>query len=144
MSFGWSFGRIGHVTQLSHCFRSTSRFFDATSFNQNLCSWNPLLLDDSVFFAAFSSASGCPVQTDPFWTGLEYNALCQACVITNNAQLQAEIGTWIDSGNSAFGDISNWDVSRVDDFSFLFTGKSTFNDDISLWDTVQVTRMDSM
>jgi hypothetical protein len=35
--------------------------------------------------------------------------------------------------------ISDWDVSQVTDFSFLFSSKATFNDDIGDWDVAQGT-----
>merc|ERR1712078_322014 len=53
------------------------------------------------------------------------------------------IGTWdvsrvtdmsyIFSGTPFHGDISNWDVSRVTIMSYMFQGASSFNDDISKW-----------
>ena len=36
-------------------------------------------------------------------------------------------------------DISSWDVSHVNDFSFIFSGATAFNQDISTWDISGVT-----
>lgn len=41
------------------------------------------------------------------------------------------------------GDISKWDVSRVEDMSYLFSD-STFNGDISKWDVSNVKDMSGM
>ena len=43
-----------------------------------------------------------------------------------------------------YGDISEWDVSRVTDMSELFKDKLYFNYDISNWDVSNVTNMESM
>eukprot|EP00978_Attheya_sp_CCMP212_P005571 scaffold12492_cov51-Attheya_sp.AAC.5 len=40
--------------------------------------------------------------------------------------------------------IDRWDVSSVQDFSFLFTSKKSFNDSIGSWNTANVTHMESM
>ena len=41
------------------------------------------------------------------------------------------------------GDISKWDVSNVEDTSWMFT-KSNFNGDISNWDVSNVEDVDDM
>jgi len=41
-------------------------------------------------------------------------------------------------------DISGWDTSSVTDMSYMFYGASLFNQDISGWDTSNVTNMNSM
>ena len=43
-----------------------------------------------------------------------------------------------------FGLISAWDTSAITDFSDVFRGKATFNDDISLWDVSSGRKFDSM
>ena len=43
-----------------------------------------------------------------------------------------------------FGNISNWDTSKITDMSYLFDGATYFNDDISNWDTSSVTNMTGM
>ena len=49
------------------------------------------------------------------------------------------------SGTTTFnGDISHWDTSNVIDMSFMFSGASTFNRDIGAWDTSNVANMGNM
>ena len=42
------------------------------------------------------------------------------------------------------GDISRWDTSKVEDMRSMFDGASSFNGDISRWDTSKVVDMTSM
>ena len=42
------------------------------------------------------------------------------------------------------GDISNWDVSNVEDMDYMFCYNSKFNGDISNWDVSNVKRMNYM
>ena len=51
-------------------------------------------------------------------------------------QLDTAIALWIsdeDSAIATYGDINNWDVSAITDFSYLFQDKSNFNSDIGNW-----------
>merc|ERR1711998_652807 len=42
------------------------------------------------------------------------------------------------------GDLSQWDVSKVTDMSFMFSLASKFNGDLSKWDVSKVIDMSSM
>ena len=47
-------------------------------------------------------------------------------------------------GSGFNGDLSDWDVSNVEDMSFMFAATISFNGDISTWDVSSVTNMNSM
>ena len=72
-------------------------------------------------------------------------------VFTSKAELQTALGEWIDNETTAtekYGEISCWDVTAVTNFSNLLYGidgtgvkASSFNSDISNWNTENVTNM---
>ena len=58
-------------------------------------------------------------------------------VFNTRSVLTIAVNAWIDNqteAKNAFGDINTWDVSAIDDFSYLFSNKRSFNSDISNWD----------
>ena len=73
----------------------------------------------------------------------------EACLSESGAEVTGECTTWA-SGNE-YGTMPNWDTSLVEDMSGYdgivsqgFGGRSTFNGDISKWNTAQVTDMFDM
>ena len=73
----------------------------------------------------------------------------KACLDESGAEVTGECTTWA-SGND-YGTMPNWDTSLVEDMNGWtgsgfqgFGGKSTFNGDISKWDTGKVTDMGYM
>ena len=48
------------------------------------------------------------------------------------------------AGKHRYGNINNWDVSRIINMSSLFKNKSTFNENINNWNTMNVTNMSDM
>ena len=72
----------------------------------------------------------------------------EACLSEEGAEGTGECSEWA-SGNN-YGTMPNWDTSLVEDMSGYnggfqgFGAKSTFNGDISKWDTEKVTTMGSM
>ena len=65
----------------------------------------------------------------------------------DKADLQVAVDAWVADEQSAllkYGDIADWDVSEVPDFSYLFSGRGGFNADISRWITSKVTNMNQM
>ena len=78
-----------------------------------------------------------------------WHAFVEECLSESGAEVTGECTTWA-SGND-YGTMPNWDTSLVEDMSGWsgvdwayqgFGGRSTFNGDISKWDTSQVTTMD--
>ena len=64
-----------------------------------------------------------------------------------DANIQTAVDLWVSDASAAttaYGAISDWDVSQVTDMSELFKDKTTFNDDISNWDVSNVTNMYAM
>jgi surface protein len=51
---------------------------------------------------------------------------------------------WEERARAIYGDISNWDVSRVTDMRGLFADQQYFNSDIGNWDVSNVTNMSAM
>ena len=67
--------------------------------------------------------------------------------ITDNKSLKIAVNLWLSNKKDAkikYGDINNWDTSKVTDMSHLFSDATSFNDDISKWDTSLVTDMNNM
>ena len=138
-------------------------FYDATSFNQDIGSWNvSSVIDmDYMFFNAsafnqdlstwcvtnissepseFSLDSPLSESNKPVW------GTCTLTAITD-ANIQTAVDLWVSDPSAAtttYGAISTWDVSQVTDMSYLFKDKTDFNDDISNWDVSNVTNMNFM
>jgi len=65
----------------------------------------------------------------------------------SKSDLQNAVNMWVNNEASAlttYGHISTWDTSRITDMSYLFHGKSSFNDNISAWNVSIVTTMRAM
>ena len=65
----------------------------------------------------------------------------------SRAQLDAAIALWVTNRAAAiaqYGEINYWIVSAITDMQGLFSGLSTFNDNINRWDMSNVTDMSFM
>lgn len=128
----------------------TEIFKDATSFNQDISSWDVSNVTDmkSIFSgaSAFNQAIGS-------WN--VSNVTNMKSAFNGAAKFNQPIGSWdvskvtnMDSmfdGASAFNQpIDSWDISNVTDISSLFAGAKAFNQNISLWDVSKVTDMESV
>ena len=79
---------------------------------------------------------------------------CSSPFDGNKTLLQAAITTYIDCAVNcddpstahgvAFGDINTWCTAGITDMRSLFSGKSTFNENIGGWDVSSVTTMRDM
>ena len=63
----------------------------------------------------------------------------------DRTELRAALVAWEEGQTSSlvakYGEIEQWDVSRVTNFSSLFEDLASFNEDIGHWDTSAVTTM---
>jgi surface protein len=80
-------------------------------------------------------------------TSLSFAFLASVNLIDVPATLPATVSdmSGMFSGASSFnGDVSGWDTGLVSDMSYMFSGASSFNGDVSGWDTSAVTDMSYM
>lgn len=128
----------------------TEIFKDATSFNQDISSWDVSNVKDMK--SMFSGASAFN-QTIGSWN--VSNVTNMKSFFNGAAKFNQPIGSWdiskvtnmesMFSGASAFNQlIDSWDVSSVTDISSLFAGAKAFNQNISSWDVSKVTDMESV
>lgn len=64
-----------------------------------------------------------------------------------NAKLRLAVQAWLDDEQQAtrdYGDIRDWDVSKVTDMSGLFANARTFNAPLNTWNVANVTKMTGM
>jgi surface protein len=135
-------------------------FFNATSFNQDIGTWNTSAATDmgGVFYnatsfdqdisnwnvTAVSSYSSFDGATTPAsWTTVEKPTF-NPTAITSNAVFDTAVALWFSdeaSCRTTYGPPGAWDVSNVTDMEEAFRNKSTFNEDLSNWDVSNVTSM---
>ena len=120
-------------------------FFYAREFNQNITNWNTTSVTD--FTNMFNNATlmianqGAPKTPDQSY----FNQVGLTPI--TQANIQTAVDAWVADPTAAeatYGHIRDWDTSSVTDMSELFSGKTTFNDDISGWDVSNVTSMGAM
>jgi surface protein len=103
-------------------------FFNATSFDNILDSWNVSNVTDMEFL--FYNASSANPDTSNW----------DVSSVTNMSNM-------FFNATSANPDVSNWDVSNVTDMTYMFAvfqGTSSANPDVSNWDVSNVTDMGFM
>jgi len=72
---------------------------------------------------------------------------CTGYQFADKAELQTGVNLWVLNQAQAiinYGQINTWCTGNVTDMASLFSGKTTFDNDISNWDVSNVTTMDSM
>ncbi len=70
-------------------------------------------------------------------------------LVRTNKDIKGAVKQWCNPATKAaalikFGHISDWNMSKVTDCSWLFYDQKEFNDDISRWDTSNVKNMSTM
>merc|ERR1719491_2289675 len=121
-------------------------FFYCESFNQVLCWDNP---NDSTIFQGAPGGSFNPDYPKclPSYTSMAPTATSAPAPpheFLNFNELRNAINQWKSNevvAEKTYGHIRDWGVGKVTTFSHLFGSSETFNEDISNWDTSNVTKM---
>ena len=134
-------------------------FDGATAFNQNVSNWNTgavismygmfnsaAAFTDSTFFCAGSWPTSVLQARDLGGSGV-VDFSCGHDYL-HNVVLTSAVDDWCGSNatkktavQTAHGSIEDWDVSRITNMNSLFKYKSSFDQDLSKWNTSAVTTM---
>ena len=118
-------GNAPDIPDLSNVTDMSSMFKKASSFNQNISSWNVgSVIDMSDMFLNAASFN----QNIGNWN---------VGKVTNMSGMFSQAASFNQN-------IGSWDVSKVTDMSAMFTSAGIFNQDIGNWDVSNVTDMSDM
>jgi surface protein len=135
---------------LSQVTTMESMFYQATSFNNAIESWDvSTVMDMSYLFYNASefnqdlsnwSVANVTNMSKIFYGASKFNGNLASWDVSKVSDMSSMF-----YGASKFNqDISNWIVSNVEDMSYMFKDAKEFNQDIAGWDTSSVTTMYSM
>ena len=143
-------GQASDAPDLSLVKKMSGMFNGATSFNQDISTWNVGRVTNMSFMFYFASSFNQDISA---WdVGQVTNMIAMFAGATSFNQ---DIGAWdvrhvvymydMFAYASSFNqDIGAWGVGQVTDMSFMFHNASSFNQDISTWDVGQVADMNYM
>ena len=104
--------------------------------------------DGSAYNPLAPTIAGTYPNIDHNTTGVwQAGALGGGTAAAARAELETAIEIWMNNRTNAistYGDINSWDVSLVEDMSFLLDGLTTFNSDIHSWEVEKVTNFEGM
>lgn len=147
--------RIGEGADLSKVCTSlitdmNDIFKDATSFNQDISSWDVSNVTDMGSMFKGASTFNQPIGYWNVSNVTDMDSLFAGAESFNQDLSSWNVGDVADMGSmfngaTAFNQpINSWDVSNVADMNFLFNEATTFNQEISSWNVSNVTDMESM
>ena len=127
-----------------------SMFFQASSFNQPLDSWDVFSLTEMIFMFLQASSFNQPLDSWDVSSVTTVRSMFHQASSFNQPLDSWDVSSVTDMGfmfyqASSFNQpLDSWDVSSVTDMGSMFYQASSFNQPLNSWDVSSVTSMDSM